>query len=207
MRAMASLTTSLAASKALELFRNIEMPLLFTTADLAFHGIPINNNFFMTLKSDIEDRLQVIEHYFKCTQGADFSVSSPKDKKKLPDKLLSAYRNILNQKLKEMRMYDFNENSEKYLFYMKCLEEAPKRLEKHPLILLGKEHGFFLRSVLPFCEEVIKSTKFLGRIRSYIDTIGTETGRLIVTDPPLQQVIRYLLLMFAIIIKRRFYIL
>lgn len=200
MRAMARLTTSLMNYGSLELYRNIEMPLIFTTADMEFHGIGVDSAFFTDLKSNLEDRLKIIEYYFKYTQGSDFNVSSGKDKKKLLNNLLGSYRNFLNQTLRNMRIYDFDESSERYMSYMKCLEDAPKRLEKHPLVLLRKEHAFFLRSVLPFCEEIIGLRKFGGRVRATIDTIGTETGRLIVSDPPLQHVSSVLCTLCFIII-------
>lgn len=188
MRAMHTLTSTLINNSSLELFRNIEMPLLITTADMLFHGMAINSSYFSNLKSDVDDRMQVIEFYFKSTEGSEFSLSSYKDKAKLRDKYLSSYRDILNQKLKEMKMFDFDENNEKFLFYMKCLEDAQKRLEKHPLILLEREYNFFVRVILPFCGEVMSSRRFISRIRADISTIGSETGRLIITNPALQHV-------------------
>lgn len=188
LRNVATLTKFLSNHGVLEIFRNIEMPLLLTTADMEFHGMAVNSAFFATLKSDIEDRMQVIEHYFKCVEGPNFSVSSYRDLAKMSEKLLVSYRDILNQKLKAMRVFDFDESSEKYAFYLKCLEDAPERLQKHPLILLAKEFVFFQRAVLPFCTEVTGLRKFIGRIRADIQSIGTETGRLIITNPPLQNV-------------------
>ena len=43
---------------ALDLFRNIEMPLLISVADAEFSGFPISLDFFSKLKRDLNDRMR-----------------------------------------------------------------------------------------------------------------------------------------------------
>lgn len=65
---------------------------------------------------------------------------------------------------------------------------------QHPLLRLISEHRSHVRT-LPLCTSILSSRCF-DRVRAVYSTIGTETGRIILTNPPLQQVCDCVVLMF-----------
>ena len=62
LRAMARLTHALRTQHCLQLFRDIEMPLMTSVADLEFSGFPVNNRFFRQLAQDLKDRHLIVEN-------------------------------------------------------------------------------------------------------------------------------------------------
>ena len=62
-------------------------------------------------------------------------------------------------------------------------------VSRHPLMRLVHEHRRHTR-IIPMISAVLASRRF-GRVRAAVNQLGAETGRLIVTNPPLQQVSYY----------------
>lgn len=135
-------------------FISIEMPLCYTVADAELNGIPIDTTFFTDLRQDLTDRVKLIEHYFRETQGFQFSLSNPKDVSKLKSELSGQ--------------------------------------EDHPALQLVQEWRSHTR-ILPLCNMIFSHRcrpygHSTDRTRGKYHSIGTETGRLIIASPPLQQV-------------------
>ena len=70
LRSMARLTHALRAQHCLQLFRDIEMPLMISVSDLEFSGFPVNLEFFKQLGQDLRDRHHVVETLLARVTGA-----------------------------------------------------------------------------------------------------------------------------------------
>lgn len=68
-----------------------------------------------------------------------------------------------------------------------AMAAAARAVPFHPLLALAHEHASLSRSLLPLCGGVL-AQRYLDRVRGCASTIGSETGRMSYTNPPLQMV-------------------
>jgi DNA polymerase-1 len=172
---MARLEALLAGADVLALFRNIEMALLYSAGDAEFCGLAVDALHFTSLRHDLSLRQELIEQYFATLFGAEFNVASPSDVAQLKRKLLEQRRGALQG---EPHGDGGNGSSSELALQQEVRE--------HPLMRLVSEHRSHTR-LLPLCSSVLGS-RFFTRVRATYNTLGTETGRVILTHPPLQQV-------------------
>lgn len=166
MRSMALITSELRNRGLEQLFRNIEMPLLLSTADAEFAGIPANVSFLSTLRQDVDDRLSVVNQLLNQhakVAGAVVNVDSPKDLKFLKKGLQAQLTSALQQK---------------------GLPNVIDTVDHHPLLQLVHERRT-ANNLLDFLVKVMRN-KLNDRVRAVFKPLGTATGRLIVSCPPLQ---------------------
>jgi hypothetical protein len=181
-RAMAQLEVQLRSIRMLQLFRNIEMPLLYSAADAEYNGLRLNVQFFSQLRLELQDRQAVIEHYFDSLYGEKFNVSSPFDVANLRRELTATFVDAARQMQRSPASLKAGGSEigepEKYIAQVVALN--------HPLLRLVSEHRSHTR-LLPLCSAVL-GNRYFDRVRATYNTVGTETGRIIVVSPPLQQV-------------------
>jgi DNA polymerase I-like protein with 3'-5' exonuclease and polymerase domains len=167
-RAMARLETLLSGADVLALFRNIEMALQYSASDAEYCGLAVDTLHFTSLRHNLSLRQELIEQYFATLFGAEFNVASPGDVAQLKRKLLEQCRGAVQG----------GESSGEL-----ALQQEVK---EHPLMRLVSEHRSHTR-LLPLCSSILGS-RYFTRVRAVYNTLGTETGRVILTNPPLQQV-------------------
>ena len=210
-RAMAKLEVKLRSVQCIDIFRNIEMLLLYSASDAEYSGLRVDAAFFSALRKQLSDRQCCIEQYFATLYGGDFNVSSHGDVALLRKRLLSdSVQHVQNviansaggmvgfiddatDQKNETKATIQNDNKssnsnssntittteiEQSIFH--CIQT------QHPLLKLVREHRSHTRA-LPLCSSVLGSRCF-DRVRAVYSTLGTETGRIILTNPPLQQV-------------------
>ena len=210
-RAMAKLEVKLRSVQCIDLFRNIEMSLLYSASDAEYSGLRVDAAFFSALRKQLSDRQCCIEQYFATLYGGDFNVSSHGDvallRKRLVSDSVQHVQNVIansaggmvgfiddatNNNTTETTLgignnrcsNSTNSNTistteiEQSIFH--CMQT------QHPLLQLVSEHRSHTRA-LPLCSSVLGSRCF-DRVRAVYSTLGTETGRIILTNPPLQQV-------------------
>lgn len=182
MRIMNELTMLLKKYNLINLFRCVEMPLLYSVSEAEYGGINIDKNYFYNLKYDLKDRIEIIENYFKSTSkilldkgynGLDnINISAPQ----YINKLTSAIRNeyIHSSQFQHNKPNNNKTNEEK----------IKSHLLNHPLLCLKKEYSLHLR-YLPLCNSILHEV-FRNRVRANYNTLGTETGRVIISMPALQ---------------------
>jgi DNA polymerase I-like protein with 3'-5' exonuclease and polymerase domains len=165
-------------------FIHIEMPLCYTVADAELNGIPIDTSFFTDLRQDLNDRVKVIEYFFRETQGVNFNISNPRDISRLKAQLGSIQDHVISTNTEEEFDDDIISNT------LQTLGDAPE--PPHLFLQLVQEWRSHSR-LLPVCNLILGSRcrpygHTVDRTRGRYHTIGTETGRLIISSPPLQQI-------------------
>eukprot|EP01032_Pedospumella_encystans_P008842 gene8842-10458_t len=209
-RAMAKLEVRLRSVQCIDLFRNIEMLLLYSASDAEYSGLRVDAAFFSTLRKQLSDRQCCIEQYFATLYGGDFNVSSHGDvallrKRLVGDSVLHVQNVIANSAGGMGGFIDdtinnnaietttgigndscSNSNSSNIITTTEIEQSIFHCIQtQHPLLKLVSEHRSHTRA-LPLCSSVLGSRCF-DRVRAVYSTLGTETGRIILTNPPLQQ--------------------
>lgn len=236
MRFTSAVYALISSKNVFTLYRNIEMPLLGCVVEAEVAGMGIDMAFFSRIQSELEDRQEVINYYFRTIMGDHFNPDSPKDigalKKRLVDHLCELHvaqeERALQARRIRQKAYATNgtgsirdTSCSSYVIQNSSLEEwgsdavkksdhsswefcqqndnllvksesaVRQRFQKlvkafHPVMQLVSEHRRH-SIMLPICGTIMRFT--LGeRCKALYHTIGTDTGRLIITSPPLQQV-------------------
>jgi len=169
MRAMAVMEHQLRQCSMIDLFRNIEMPLQYCSADAELGGIKVDPSFFGRLRQGLMDRKEVIQNYCTVLCGQSFNVDSHVDVGKVKRDIASKIRREVTS-AKEVPVGS-----------IEAVVAA-----SHPFMRIVSEHRSHVRT-LPLCSSIL-GNRYFDRVRSVYNTIGTETGRVIIVNPPLQQV-------------------
>jgi hypothetical protein len=97
MHAMKKFEILLRKYNVLELYRKIEMPLLFSVSDAELNGFKINSFFFTSLRSELKNRCDVIEFFLKTLLGNNFNIDSTNDVQKLKKNLVLKFENVMRE--------------------------------------------------------------------------------------------------------------
>lgn len=170
MRAMAKMEEQLRQCSMIDLFRNIEMPLQYCSADAELGGIKVDPAFFSRLRQSLMDRKEAIQSYCRVFCGQAFNVDSHVDVSKVKKDIVSKIRHGVPTAAK---------TGEK-----DSIEAVVAA--SHPFMRLISEYRSHVRT-LPLCSSIL-GNRYFDRVRPVYNTIGTETGRVIIVNPPLQQV-------------------
>lgn len=163
----------------LDLYRNIEMPLLYCTSDAELTGFEINSVFFSRLRQALTDRQQMIQSYFQALYGTSFNLDSYVDVRNLKKKLI--------HEIQQGYISKANYGIQTSLNFMPSEDEITRAIShNHPLMQLISEYRSNTRT-LPLCSSILGS-RYFDRVRAVYNTLGTETGRVILVNPPLQQI-------------------
>ena len=181
-RTMAAITLHLRNHQQLELFRTIEMPLLNSVSEIDYVGCPADNNFFRDLLQNLVDRQTIIKSYFDSIDKNFNPLSSRRDMQKLKDELIIRYVDAID----EMRKAQSNKSGMINRSFGHT--DPTTAIRTHPLMRLAAEYRQSV-AFASLCKSLIYNN-VNGRIRFTSSTLHTETGRLSVTNPPLQQIPR-----------------
>ena len=163
----------------LDLYRNIEMPLLYCTSDAELSGFEVNSVFFSRLRQALTDRQQMIQSYFHALYGSSFNLDSHIDIRNLKKKLI--------HEVQQEYMSKNNFGIQNNLNFMPTEDEITRAIsQNHPLMHLISEYRSNTRT-LPLCSSIL-GNRYFDRVRAVYNTLGTETGRVILVNPPLQQI-------------------
>jgi hypothetical protein len=174
-RATAHLEAQLDRVGTLPLYRNIETTLLHSAGDAEYGGIAVDSAYFGELRQNLILRQELIGSYFEALFGADFNVASPAD--------VAQLRRRLEEESSRAAAGVCGPDA---ALPVEALQQA---VQRHPVMQLVSEHRSHAR-LLPLCSAVL-SNRCFNRVRACFNTLGTETGRVILTQPPLQQVSCY----------------
>ena len=159
-------------SKTIELFNNIEMPLVKVLADMQYQGIFVDKQKLLEFGNELKTRIQELTNEIYELAEEEFNINSPKQ---LGD--------ILFEKLK-LPMGKKNKNG-----YSTGVEVLEKLKFVHPIInklleyrQIGKLNSTYVEGLIPYINEDT------GRIHSYFHQTVTATGRISSTDPNLQNI-------------------
>ena len=227
MRAMAQLTkwfpttqtTSTSTHGLLQLYRNIEMPLLYSVADAEFCGVLVDGEFFSRLRQGLRDRQELLEHYFCQLCGKNFNADSHIDVGALKKRLIADIAAAIAADLLSYDPVNTNthcltstvnpsETSTAWTFDPSAMAQNSQQkqakdtmvlaerlvVQHHPVMRLINEWRGMTR-IPPLCTSILR-TRHFNRVKPVYNTLGTDTGRIILTSPPLQQVLYVCFLCF-----------
>lgn len=158
----------------LNLFENIEMPLMEVLMDMEHEGVKIDENKIKDISKLLKHEIKILEEKIRSFSEQDFNLSSPKQ-----------LGEILFEKLKIVEKAKKTKTGQ----YMTSEDVLLDIKDKHPIIknilewrTLKKLENTYVDS-LP--NEINKLTK---RIHTTFNQIGTITGRLSSNNPNLQNI-------------------
>ena len=173
----------------LHLFRNIEMPLLFSVADAEFCGMPVSGEFFTRLRQGLKDRQELMEFYFHILCGKGFNADSHVDVSKLKKKIISDLVASFSDVIKD-NYYQKNEGIEREETAWEyrpgtdgqgsgVVSELNDVIEKvclkhHPMLRLVDEWRSLVR-IPSLCTSILRCRHF-DRVKPVYNTLGTDTG-------------------------------
>ncbi len=155
----------------LDLFNNIEMPLLYVLADMEITGIKCEKEILEKMKKTIKEKIVAIEQDIYLDAGEEFNISSPKQ-----------LGRILFDK---MHLGVGKKNKTGYKTDVKVLE---KLLGKHPIIEKILEYRNLAKIYNTYLEGLENYIMEDGKIHTIYKQTLTRTGRLSSVEPNLQNI-------------------
>lgn len=156
----------------LDLFNNIEMPLLEVLSEMQFNGMYADKEELIKIGESLKEKLEVLTTEIHDLAGEDFNINSTKQ-----------LGEILFEKL-QLPIYKKTKTG-----YSTDVDILEKLKDKHPIIekileyrSLTKLNSTYVEGLLPYINEKT------GRIHSYFHQTITATGRISSTEPNLQNI-------------------
>lgn len=161
----------LASSESLNLYLNIELPLVNVLADMENTGIICNNEVLKDMSLELEVKLDLITKEIYELAGCTFNIGSPKQ-----------LGEILFDKLEIAKG---KKNKTGYKTDVKVLE---KLVDKHPIVEKILEYRNLAKLKSTYIEGLANYILSDGKIHTIYKQTLTRTGRLSSTDPNLQNI-------------------
>lgn len=158
-------------SKALSLYQNIEMPLLYVLADMEKTGIICNKDILKDMSLELDVKLELLTKEIYNLAGIKFNISSPKQ-----------LGEVLFEKLEIAKG---KKNKTGYKTDIKVLE---KLVDKHPIVEKILEYRNLSKLKSTYIEGLSNYILSDGKIHTIYKQTLTRTGRLSSTDPNLQNI-------------------
>ena len=166
------LTNKLKEYNSLELFNNIEMPLVKVLADMQYTGMYVDKEELIAYGEVLKEQISDLTKEIYNIAGEEFNINSPKQ-----------LGEILFEKLK-LPFAKKNKNG-----YSTDVDVLEKLRNEHPIIEkildyrgIMKLNSTYVEGLLPYINEVD------NRIHSYFHQTVTATGRISSTEPNLQNI-------------------
>lgn len=166
------LTKKLEEANELELFNNIEMPLVSVLSKMQFSGMRLDKNELSNFGNELKEQLNILTKEIYDLAGEEFNINSTQQ--------LGA---ILFEKLK------LTTSKKTKKGYSTDVDALEKIKQEHPIVekileyrTLMKLNSTYVEGMLPYVNNKT------GRIHSYFHQTVTATGRISSTEPNLQNI-------------------
>ncbi len=166
------LTKKMQEAEILNLFNEIEMPLVEVLADMQYVGIYVDKKELLEFGKDLKQRIDELSKEIYELAGEEFNINSPKQ-----------LGEILFEKLK-LPLAKKNKTG-----YSTNVETLEKLKNTHPIInkllefrQIGKLNSTYVEGLIPYINEKD------NRVHSYFHQTVTATGRISSTEPNLQNI-------------------
>ena len=169
------LLTKLKDNNMLDLFNNIEMPLVYVLADMEYTGIKVNKDTLNNMGREIKSKIEEVSNKIYEISGEEFNISSP-----------SQLGNVLFEKL------GLPHGKKGKTGYSTAADVLEKLRNKHEIINYILEYRMLTKLYTTYIEGLINTIKDDGKIHTIYTQTITKTGRLSSIEPNLQNIpIRY----------------
>lgn len=166
------LNEKLNQANAIELFNDIEMPLVSVLAKMQYNGMLIDKEELIEFGEELKEQIEILRKEICDLAGEEFNVNSTQQ-----------LGNILFEKLK---LTTYKKNKKGYSTDVDTLEKIK---DEHPIIEkileyrgLMKLNSTYVEGMLPFINQRT------NRIHSHLHQTVTATGRISSTEPNLQNI-------------------
>ena len=156
----------------LDLFNNIEMPLVKVLGEMQFNGMPIDKDELISFGNKLKEQIETVKQDIYMSVGEEFNINSTQQLGK-----------ILFEKLK-LPVYKKTKTG-----YSTDSDILEKLLQEHPVIekileyrSLVKLNSTYVEGLIPYINAKTQ------RIHSYFHQTITATGRISSTEPNLQNI-------------------
>lgn len=156
----------------LELFENIEMPLINVLAKMEITGIRVSKETLDEMKFELTSKLDIISDEIYKEAGVEFNISSPKQL----GEILFERLNLPHGKKKGRNGYSTNHDT------------LMKFYDLHPIIPLILEHRNLNKLINTYMDSLKKFIMEDGRVHTIFKQAITRTGRLSSAEPNLQNI-------------------
>jgi len=156
----------------LDLFNNIEMPLISILAKMEMNGINVSSQTIDELKSEINIKLEELSKKIYNYAGFSFNISSPKQL----GEVLFEHLDLPHGKKKGRNGYPTNHDT------------LVKYIDTHPIIPLILEHRNLSKLMNTYMDSLNKFIMEDGKVHTIFKQANTRTGRLSSAEPNLQNI-------------------
>ena len=156
----------------LDLFNNIEMPLVSVLADMEITGISVNTNYLDEVEKELSLNMKNIENNIYELADCEFNIMSP-----------SQLSKVLFEKL--LIPYPKRVKSDKYSTSKDILD---KIINKHPIVSKILEYRTLAKLYTNYVVGLKNEVRSDGRIHTIFTQTLTRTGRLSSINPNLQNI-------------------
>lgn len=165
------LIDKMAESNTLNLFNNIEMPLVEVLADMQYVGMYVDKQELIEYGDILQKNLEELTTAIYDLVGTEFNINSPKQ-----------LGEVLFEKI-ELPVIKKSKNG-----YSTDADSLEKLKDKHPVIEKILEYRGVAKLKSTFVDGLIPYIDKNGRIHSYFHQTVTQTGRISSTEPNLQNI-------------------
>ncbi len=156
----------------LDLFKNIEMPLVKVLAQMQYEGIYVNKDDLVLFGEKLKEEIETIKQQIYKLCGEEFNINSTQQ-----------LGSILFEKLK-LPIYKKNKKG-----YSTDVDILEKLKEEHPVIKKILEYRTLMKLNSTYVEGlIVYINKHTHKIHSYFHQTITATGRISSTEPNLQNI-------------------
>ena len=166
-----SLLTQLKKENLIELFTNVEKPLMDVLKDMQIAGITLDVEKLLLMSVELHAQVKLLEEKIHASAGKEFNISSPKQ---LGDVLYDTLG--LGSKIKKTKTGQKSTN----------VSELEKIKDEHPVVAMILEYRELTKLLSTYVDLLPTFVKDDGRIHAHFIQTGAGTGRFACEDPNLQ---------------------
>ena len=155
----------------LELYHDIEMPLVYVLGDMEYDGVYVDKNILKEMGEDIKIKLELLSKDIYNQAGCEFNISSP-----------NQLGEVLFEKL------NLPHGKKGKTGYSTAIDVLNKLSGKHPIIDLIIEYRMLTKLYTTYIEGLINAVMEDGKINTIYTQTLTRTGRLSSIEPNLQNI-------------------
>jgi DNA polymerase-1 len=175
-RLLPDLQAELKAKSALNLFEEIEMPLIPVLADMEMTGITLDINFLKQMSNELQARMDALENKVYDYIGERININSTQQ---LSDALFNRLKLIPPDRTRRTEAGNYSTSAE-------VLESLKG---KHPIVDLLREYRELSKLKSTYLDALPEQVNPLtGRVHTSYNQAGAVTGRIASSDPNLQNI-------------------
>jgi len=158
-------------SKQENIFKNIEMPLIYVLADMEKSGFKFENSALDEMRNEVLEKINVLTNEIYELSGCTFNIASPKQ-----------LGEVLFEKL------EIGKGKKNSIGYKTDSKTLQKFIDKHPIIAKVLEYRNLAKLLSTYLDNLDTYVFNDGKIHTIFNQTLTRTGRLSSSEPNLQNI-------------------